>query len=86
MSAEIKAIHGGRKPGEPIEAVVADLERLLDRARSGELVGLVYGTVHRDGSQATGWSGDAGTGDALGTSIMMLGHRYAAQMLTRGPA
>ncbi len=81
MSAEIKTIHGGRVPGAPSATVIEDLERLLASARSGRLIGLAYATAHQDGTGATGWSGEAGTRDPLGTSIMMLFHRYAAGLL-----
>ena len=46
----VVSIHGGVEivtPG-PDDAVVAELEKLLEMARSGELVGFATGFVNRD--------------------------------------
>lgn len=37
-----------RPPGEPVPAVVAELERLLEMARSGEMTGLAAAVCWRD--------------------------------------
>lgn len=79
--AEIKTIHGGRVPGEPSAQVIEDLERLLAQAKDGTLIGFAYAGAHQDGSQVTGWSGEAGTRHPVGTAIMMLFHRYSARLL-----
>lgn len=55
-----------------------------DVARRGEIRGFAYATTGASGSQATGWSGEGGTRDPLGTAIMMLGHRYASGLLAGG--
>lgn len=78
--AEIKAIHGGRLPGAPSKQVIEDIERLLEQARSGKLIGFAYAGTHDDGSQVTGWSGEAGTRHPVGTAIMMPHHRYSARL------
>lgn len=31
-----------RKPGEPVQSVIEDIENLLERARSGEITGIAY--------------------------------------------
>lgn len=82
--AEIKTIHGGRLPGEPSKSVIEDLERLLAAAKAGTLIGFAYAGTHQDGSQVTGWAGEAGTRHPIGTAIMMLSHRYAERL--RDPA
>lgn len=79
--AEIKTIHGGRVPGAPSAQVIEDLERLLAHAKEGKLIGFAYAGAHQDGSQVTGWSGEAGTRHPVGTAIMMLSHRYAVALL-----
>lgn len=80
MGAEITPIHGGRVPGEPSASVIEDLERLLASAKAGQLIGFAYAGTHHDGSQCTGWAGEAGTRHPIGTAIMMLSHRYAERL------
>ncbi len=81
MAAEIKSIHGGRAPAEPSAAIIETLEGLLERARSGNLIGLAYVTVSESGEQGTGWDGEAGSRHPLSSAILMLQHRYAAALL-----
>lgn len=81
MVAEISTIHGGRVPGVPSASVIDDLERLLGDAKAGRLIGFAYATANQDGSQGTGWAGEAGTRHPLGSAIMMLFHRYSAGLL-----
>lgn len=80
--SRIATIHGGRAPNQPSEDIIAELERLLEIAKAGDLIGLAYVTVLQDGSQGTGWSGEAGSRHPMGTAIMMLNHRYAAALLS----
>lgn len=81
MVASISTIHGGRAPDEPSADIVNELERLLDEAKSGRLIGIAYATYSQQGVQGTGWSGEAGTRHPLGTAIMMLSHRYSTALL-----
>lgn len=80
MSAVIP-IHGGRRPGEPDPDLVADLEKLLARARAGDLLALGFATVDEHGKLGTGWVGAGGTRWPLGCAIAMLGHRYPAELM-----
>jgi hypothetical protein len=79
--ADIATIHGGRMPGSPSAEILDDLEMLMARAKAGTLIGFAYATCNEDGSQATGWSGEAGSRHPLGTAVMMLQHRYASAMV-----
>lgn len=74
---------GGPQPGEPDPDVIAILERLLEQARAGNMRAIGYAAVYGQ-SMATGWAGGAGTRDTLASSIMILGHRYAAALLDNG--
>lgn len=67
-------------PGDPNLEIVADIEQLLDEAKSGALTGFAYAAI-RDNDNGTGWCGNAGTREALGAAIMMLNHRYAHSLL-----
>lgn len=78
--SKIVAFAGNIVPGEANPDIVADVERLLIEARSGELTAIAYCTVRGD-SKGTGWAGNAGTRDAIGAAILMLQHRYAAGLL-----
>lgn len=79
--ADVVTIHGGRTPGTPSAEILDDLEMLTARAKAGTLTGFAYATCNEDGSQATGWSGEAGSRHPLGTAVMMLHLRYASALL-----
>ena len=86
MTAEIKTIFGGRRPGEPSTQLIEELELLLAEARRGELIGIAYASARESGEPGnpitgTGWVGEAGTRHALGSTIGMLQHRYTAALL-----
>ena len=82
--AEVVAIHGGTNPQEPVADIVADVEKLLERARSGELRALAYATWGAGDIKGTGWAGDAGTRASLAMVIGMLNHRYFEALLVTG--
>ena len=48
--AEVVSLHGTWQPpsGAPNDTVVQELERLLEAARTGEIVGLAGSYMHRD--------------------------------------
>lgn len=50
MSGNVISLHGTWEPqaAEPNSTVVDELERLLEAARAGEIVGLAGAYVHRD--------------------------------------
>lgn len=83
MAAKLSTIHGGSIPGAPDPEIIADIERLLGAARSGELLGFAYAGVTISNVQITGWNGIAGSRHPLSSAIMMLGHRYAAALLRK---
>jgi hypothetical protein len=68
-------------PGEPNPELVAELERLLSAARSGDLRALAYATVREGNALGTGWRGSDGTRNSVGMSIMLLHHRYSASVI-----
>jgi hypothetical protein len=67
-------------PDAPFEDLVEELRRLLAEAESGELRGMAYATVRSDNVKGTGWTGAAGTRNALGTALMILQHRYVVAL------
>lgn len=68
-------------PGEVNPDLVADLERLLEDAKAGQLRGIAYATTLTTGAAATGWCGSDGARHPLAGAIMMLHHRYGAALL-----
>lgn len=56
--SNVHSIHGVEIPvGEPNEYCVAVCEDLLERARSGDIVGIAYAVQHSDGGVADRMSG-----------------------------
>ena len=82
MAAEIKAIHGGHVPGQPCEAIVETLERMLAEAKRGDITAIAYATVRGNGVIGTGWDGEDGARYPVASAVMMLHHRYAEAMLS----
>ena len=58
-------------------AVVDELESLLARAKSGNVVGFCYVTVAPEGHVGTGWAGNAEM-HAMVAGAAMLAHRVTA--------
>lgn len=82
MAGEVVQLREGTAlPGQPDEALVALLERLLEDARSGDLRAIAYATVRAGGAVGTGWDGGRGTRDPLSTAISILGVRYPLAVL-----
>ena len=71
----VVAFQDNNIPGTANQDIVAECEMLLAEAQSGELIGFAYCTIRND-SKGTGWTGNAGTRDAIGSAIAMLFHRY----------
>ena len=68
-------------PGEANPDMVAVVEDLLDRAKSGELRGLAYATFASGDITGTGWEGSDGSRHPLSSAIAMLQHRYTQALL-----
>lgn len=68
-------------PGEANPDMVAVIEDLLDRAKSGELRGLAYATFASGDITGTGWEGSDGSRHPLSSAIAMLQHRYTQALL-----
>ena len=68
--AEIVTLKGVTVPeassAEPNTLVVEELERLLDAARAGEIVGLAGSYRHRNGTVTYSYAGEVGTFSILG--------------------
>lgn len=59
--SEVVRLHGNEPvyhPGKPDMRVVKELEDLMERARSGEIVGLVYAAQYHDGGSCGDHVGD----------------------------
>lgn len=68
---------------EPVLHVIEYLERLLIRAKAGEIRAVGVAVVTEGKGLATGWEGASGTRDSLGLCVGMLQHRYMAAIVNR---
>lgn len=68
MSAEVVGLYGAFEPNcpEPNAKLVEELERLLEAARSGEIVGLTGAYLHRENGVSYSHAGAIGTFGMLG--------------------
>jgi len=68
MSAEVVGLYGTFEPvhSEPNPKLVEELERLLDAARAGEIVGLTGAYLHREHGVSYSYAGAIGTFGVLG--------------------
>lgn len=59
MSHNVVSLHGEEPPqsGKPVAGVVAELERLLEAARAGEIVGLAIVARHASSVVAYSYAG-----------------------------
>lgn len=62
---EIKQLHAVELLG-PVDDVVSELEKLLARAKAGEVRSLAYSVINRDGSASRCHAGKADTFKTLG--------------------
>ena len=77
--AEIKATYGAIIKGEPNPKIVAMLERLLERAKSGEIQTLAY-AAHNGGELSTfGWEEGSFVNHMI-ASVSMLNHAVLSWM------
>lgn len=79
---KVVSLHGDLLPGQVDGDLVTELQRLLDAAKSGELLAIAYGTVSQGQRKGTGWCGTtSGTADGISTAILQLMQRYSAALL-----
>lgn len=75
MNDKVISLKGGPLPGKPNPDIIASLERLLEQAKAGDLIGLAYATVRTNDVSASGWDGMS-CRNSLGMAISYLQHRY----------
>lgn len=44
-------------PGVPNDKLITDIQELLEKAKSGEISGLAWASLHRDDATSYGWNG-----------------------------
>jgi hypothetical protein len=85
MSDNVFRIGGAVLPGEAHEGVVEILEKLLEEAKAGLIIGIAYTVVHPDAGAGepvnTGWGGGPGSRWPLFCGTRLLDMRYAAQVI-----
>lgn len=72
--SEVVALREGiviAHPGKPNADVVAMAEKILDCARSGEIVGLAFAAIHFDSSASHAMAGDVGPRQLGGLCCLM---------------
>lgn len=79
--SKVIAFRDSIPPGEANPDMVAAIESLLARAKSGELRGFAYATFAVGNITGTGWEGSDGARHPIASAIMMLHHRYAAALM-----
>jgi hypothetical protein len=79
MSENVISLHGDfcAAPAQTNTTVIAELERLLEAARSGEIVGLVGSYVHRNGVTTYSYAG------AISSYALIGGLECAKERLVR---
>lgn len=79
---KVVSLHGGpigpAGPSEPDETVIAVLEDLLERAKTGEIRSIAYAYLLPEYTLGTGWAGaeTGGNGISLGFAVSALQHEY----------
>jgi hypothetical protein len=84
--AEVTALHGGTVKGsmsQPIPEIVDMAERLLEAAKSGEVVGIAACMTHRDDCTSYEITGLVQCRGLLGT-LAMAQHEITAKMVEEG--
>ncbi len=68
MSDNVVALRGELQPQEPAvnERLVEEIERLLDAARSGEIVGMAGSYLHKDRAASYSFAGLVGSYGLIG--------------------
>ncbi len=72
--AEVVSLHGTWQPQTeaPNETVVRELERLLDAARSGEIVGIAGAYMHKDRMVTYSYAGLIGGYSVIGALTCLI--------------
>ena len=70
----VAALFGGPAPADPVPDIVSLCERMLERAKTGELRALAFATVTRDagGRIGSGWERADGERFNLAAAVMAL--------------
>lgn len=79
--SKIVAFKDSIPPGEVNEDMVATLESLLARAKSGDLRGFAYATFSIGDITGTGWEGSDGSRHPLSSAISILQQRYTRALM-----
>jgi hypothetical protein len=74
---KVVSMFGDELPIEPVADVVRELRELLALAESGQLRAIGYITVKQDHVLGTGWTGEAGTRNALAAGVSVMQYRVA---------
>lgn len=72
---------------EPDQDLIAEIERLLEEAKRGELTAFGYAVTKQDGTIATGWTGHGvGVRHGMCAAVHLLSHRYTDAMISEATA
>jgi hypothetical protein len=84
MSDKVVSLYGKYKPAlvQPNIGLVRELERLLEAARSGEIIGMAGSYVHRDKVVSYSYAGAVGGYAAIG-GLVCLKERLVRMALAR---
>ncbi len=81
-SAEIKAIHGAVIKGQPDPEIVSMLERLLEKAKAGDIRAMAYAAHDGDDLASFGWECGAFYHQLI-ASISLLQHAILSQRIDK---
>jgi hypothetical protein len=84
--SKVVGLFGGVATLEVSAEVIAECERLLERAKRGEIRALAYVTVDPGGSIGTGWYREHLTGYVLMAGSAMLHQRLVSAALSNAQA
>ena len=71
----VTSLHGHPVAVEVNEEVIETLERLLQEARDGQILGLAYAAAQHGDKSSCGWT-NCPDGVSLGTGILGLSYRF----------
>lgn len=80
LRGNVTALFGGTPPGEPSEAIVAELESLLAAARRGEVRGLAFAAAGPNGAASFGHYAEDDATFVMAGAVMALHHDLGAHL------